>query len=109
MLLAKAAIYSAITLLIKEAGIKMDDIDHLFVSGGLGATIGVWSAAGIGIFPSELFPKFEAVGNTSLLGAKKFVMEGDEEALQEIKDHAKVVILNEKPEFQEVFLDSLRL
>lgn len=109
VLLAKAAIYSAITLLIKEAGIKMDDIDHLFVSGGLGATIGVWSAAGIGIFPNELLPKFEAVGNTSLLGAKKFVIEGDEAALQEIKDHAKVVILNEKPEFQEVFLDSLRL
>lgn len=109
VLLAKAAIYSAITLLIKEAGIQVDDIDHLFVSGGLGATIGVWSAAGIGIFPKELLPKFEAVGNTSLRGAIKFVRDGNEEELQEIKDNAKVVILNEKPEFQELFLDNLKL
>lgn len=109
VLLAKAAIYSAITLLIKEAGIQVDDIDHLFVSGGLGATIGVWSAAGIGIFPKELLPKFEAVGNTSLRGAIKFVRDGNEEKLQEIKDNAKVVVLNEKPEFQELFLDNLKL
>ena len=109
VLLAKAAIYSAITLLIKEAGIQVDDIDHLFVSGGLGATIGVWSAAGIGIFPKELLPKFEAVGNTSLRGAIKFVRDGNEEELQEIKDNAKVVVLNEKPEFQELFLDNLKL
>ncbi len=109
VLLAKAAIYSAITLLIKEAKIQMEDIDHLFVSGGLGATIGIWSAAGIGIFPKELLPKFEAVGNTSLRGAIKFVREGDEEELQEIKDNSRVVILNEKPEFQELFLDNLRL
>lgn len=109
VLLAKAAIYSAITLLIKEAGIQVDDIDHLFVSGGLGATIGVWSAAGIGIFPKELLPKFEAVGNTSLRGAIKFVRDGNEEELQEIKDNAKVVILNEKPEFQELFFDNLKL
>ena len=109
VLLAKAAIYSAITLLIKEAGIQVDDIDHLFVSGGLGATIGVWSAAGIGIFPIELLPKFEAVGNTSLRGAIKFVRDGNEEELQEIKDNAKVVVLNEKPEFQELFLDNLKL
>lgn len=109
VLLAKAAIYSAITLLIKEAGIQVDDLDHLFVSGGLGATIGVWSAAGIGIFPKELLPKFEAVGNTSLRGAIKFVRDGNEEELQEIKDNAKVVVLNEKPEFQELFLDNLKL
>ena len=41
VLLAKSAIYSAITLLVKEANMSFDDINHLYVSGGLGASIGV--------------------------------------------------------------------
>ena len=109
VLLAKAAIYSAIELLVKAAGYSFDRIDHLYVSGGLGASIGVWSAGGIGIFPKELLPKFESVGNTSLLGAIRFVMDRDEELLNEIKSKAKVVILNDNPEFEKIFLDNLYL
>ena len=109
VLLAKAAIYSAIELLVREANMSFDDIDHLYVSGGLGASIGVWAASGIGIFPKELLPKFEAVGNTSLLGAIDYVIEGDEAILNEIRAKSKVVILNDNPEFEKMFLDNLKL
>ena len=109
VLLAKAAIYSAIELLVREANMSFDDIDHLYVSGGLGASIGVWAASGIGIFPKELLPKFEAVGNTSLLGAIDYVIEGDEAILNEIRAKSKVVILNDNPEFEKIFIDNLYL
>ncbi|MCR4831823.1 MAG: ASKHA domain-containing protein [Pseudobutyrivibrio sp.] len=109
VLLAKAAIYSAIELLAKEANCSLENIDHLYVSGGLGASIGVWAAAGIGIFPKELLPKFEAVGNTSLLGAIDFINDNDEETLKDIKEKAKVVILNDNPEFEKIFIDNLYL
>ncbi|MCR5580547.1 MAG: ASKHA domain-containing protein [Pseudobutyrivibrio sp.] len=109
VLLAKAAIYSATSLLVKEAGITFDDIDHLYVSGGLGATVSVWAAAGIGLFPKELVDKFEAVGNTSLRGAIDFIMNTDEAALYDIKEHSKIVILNDNPEFESLFLDSLTI
>ena len=109
VLLAKAAIYSAIELLAKEANCSFDNIDHLYVSGGLGASIGVWAAAGIGIFPKELLPKFEAVGNTSLLGAVDFIKDHDEDVLKDIKEKAKVVILNDNPEFEKIFIDNLYL
>lgn len=109
VLLAKAAIYSAIRIVIDTAGVNLDDINHLFVSGGLGASIGVWSAAGIGIFPPELLPKFEAVGNTSLLGAIDYMVEPNEGTLNEIKSNSKVVVLNDNPDFERIFLDNLML
>ena len=109
MLLAKAAIYSAIEMLAKKAGVSFADVQHLFVSGGLGASIGVWAAAGIGIFPEPLVAKFEAVGNTSLLGAIEYVTCEDSALLEDIRQKAEVVILNDDPEFEKVFLDNLTL
>ncbi len=109
VLLAKAAIYSAITLLVRESTIEIDDIEHLYVSGGLGASIGLWSAAGIKIFPQELIPKFESAGNTSLLGDIEFIKSGDEDLLKEIKEKSKVVMMSGNPDFEKLFLENLRL
>ena len=109
VLLAKSAIVSAIQLLVKAAKINYDEIDHLYVSGGLGATVGVWAASGIGLFPQELIDKFEAVGNTSLIGDIKYIMDPKPELLDEIKANAKVVILNDEPEFEKLFIENLML
>ena len=108
VLLAKAAIYTAIELLVKEAGTDFSEVKHLFVSGGLGASVSVWAAAGIGIFPEKLLPKFEAVGNTSLRGDIEFIVDHDEAMLEDIKSNAKIVILNDNPEFEKLFFDNLR-
>lgn len=109
VLLAKSAIYSAIMLLAKEAGVEMNEIEHLYVSGGLGASASVWSAGGIKLFPAELLSKFEAVGNSSLLGDIDFIMDPDEEALNEIKEKSRIVILNDNPDFEGLFLENLLL
>ncbi len=109
VLLAKSAIYSAIILLIKEAKMDMADIKHLYVSGGLGASIGVWSAAGINIFPKDLIKKFESVGNSSLLGDIAYIQEPDQETLTAIKENAQIVYMAGNPEFEELFLENLRL
>lgn len=109
VLLAKAAIYSAIQLIAREAGVSFGDIDHLYVSGGLGASMGKWAASGIGIFPKELTEKFEAVGNTALLGAIDYLKDSDESILNEIKANAKIVILNTNPDFEKIFIENLML
>lgn len=109
VLLAKSAIHSAIQLLVEEAGLKMEDIEHLYVAGGLGASASVWSAADIGLIPTVLAPKYESVGNTALLGGIEYIIEGDEEILNEIKEKSKVVILNDNPGFEKLFLENLML
>ena len=107
VILAKAAIRSGIQMLIDAAGITLDDIQHLYVAGGMGASIGVWAASGIGLFPQELIQKFESVGNGSLLGDIAFIINPDEDALNEIKDNAQIVLLATDPKFEEMFLGNL--
>jgi len=109
VLLAKSAIYSAIDILLKRANVSVEDIDHLFVSGGLGATASVWACVGIGLFPAGLVNKFEAVGNTSLRGAIEYIMDSDDQVLKEIRGKSEVVVLANAPEFEKTFLENLQI
>ncbi len=109
VILAKAAIVSGIQMLFEAANLTAVHIDHLYVSGGLGASVGVLSAAGIGLFPEAILSKYETLGNSSLLGDIEFIMNPDEDTLQEIKDNSKVVFLATDPKFEQRFLENLHL
>ncbi len=109
VLLAKSAIFSAAQVLIDRAGMSIDSIDHLYVSGGLGATASVWAVSGIGLLHKGLISKFEAVGNSSLLGAIQYILHENEEELADIRSKAEVVILGNEPEFETLFLENLRI
>ncbi len=109
VILAKAAIVSGIQMLIEAAKIDYSHVDHLYVAGGLGASISIWSAAGIGLVNSELIPKFESLGNTSLFGDISFILNPDEEEIARIKENSQVVMLATTPRFEELFLENLHL
>lgn len=109
VLLAKAAIRSGIDMLLNASKLPVEAIEHLYISGGLGASVGVWSAAGIGLFPKELINKFESIGNGSLHGDIAFILDPDEDALKEIKENSQVVILATDPKFEELFIENLNL
>ncbi len=66
---AKAAIFSACTLLTKNIGISIDDIDRIYVAGGFGSRLNFDKAITIGLFPDMGTDKCEYLGNTSLQGA----------------------------------------
>lgn len=109
VILAKAAIRSGIEMLLNAAKLSLEQIDHLYVAGGLGSSVSIWAAAGIGLFPKELIPKFESVGNASLHGDIAFIMNPDEDALKEIKENSQIVILATDPKFEKLFLENLNL
>jgi uncharacterized 2Fe-2S/4Fe-4S cluster protein (DUF4445 family) len=66
---AKAAIYSGIKTLIEEVGLKISDIDLIFIAGGLGKNINIHNAINIGMLPDIEINKYHFMGNTSLMGA----------------------------------------
>ena len=68
-LLAKAAIRVGLEILLEESGIIYSDVDKLYISGGFGSSIDIHKASSIGIIPSQLRDKAEAVGNSSIGGA----------------------------------------
>lgn len=71
--LAKSAIYSGIKILLKRAGLNFQDLDALFLAGGLGNYIHIPSAIEIGLLPAELRDKIFPVGNSAGIGALQFL------------------------------------
>jgi uncharacterized 2Fe-2S/4Fe-4S cluster protein (DUF4445 family) len=67
--LAKSAIASGITLLLKQAGLRYDEIDTLFLAGGFGNYLNTDNAMKIGLLPSQLKGKVISLGNTAGTGA----------------------------------------
>jgi len=66
---AKAAIYAGISLLIKEVGFTLNDIERIYVAGGFGNYLNVDRAVIIGMLPDIPKEKFIFLGNTSVSGA----------------------------------------
>jgi uncharacterized 2Fe-2S/4Fe-4S cluster protein (DUF4445 family) len=65
---AKAAIYSACSLILEQVGIGFDDIANIYLAGGFGSFLDVDNAVVIGLLPDLPREKFRYVGNSSLKG-----------------------------------------
>jgi uncharacterized 2Fe-2S/4Fe-4S cluster protein (DUF4445 family) len=67
---AKGAIYSGCQTLLEEVGLKIADLDRIFLAGGFGSHIDVEMAMTIGLLPETDPEKIVYIGNGSLLGAR---------------------------------------
>ena len=72
--LAKAAVCAGILTMAEAADIDVSSIESLQIAGGFGAFLNLESAAKIGLFPAELLPCAESVGNTSGEGATALLL-----------------------------------
>ncbi len=100
--MAKAAIRAGIELLKQEKGLVSSDIEKIYLAGGFGCKLNVYKAAGIGLIPHELKEKTEAVGNTSLLGAIRYLADKEgADVVRKIAEGARVVNLAAHPDFEE--------
>ncbi|MCE5336240.1 MAG: ASKHA domain-containing protein [Desulfobacteraceae bacterium] len=67
---AKGAIYSGCQTLLEEVGLKISDLDRIFLAGGFGSQVDVEKAMTIGLLPEIAPEKIRYIGNSSLLGAR---------------------------------------
>ncbi len=108
LLLAKAAIYAACTIMLKRKGLRSDDILSVYVAGAFGANLDPWNAITIGMLPEVPPEKISFVGNTAVTGAKmillsKEAMRTAERTLDRISYHE----LSLNPDFNKEFLDAV--
>lgn len=68
--LAKSAIRSGIELLAKKTDVNISDIQKVYLAGAFGSYMNPASACRIGMIPSVLLDRIEAVGNIAGEGAK---------------------------------------
>ncbi len=100
----KAAMYTALTVIISEIGITFDDIESFFVAGTFGEYIAADKAVSIGMLPDIPLEKFRLLGNSSLKGAVMAIL--DLEAIQRIEKISSMITykeLNASAEFMSLY------
>jgi uncharacterized 2Fe-2S/4Fe-4S cluster protein (DUF4445 family) len=100
----KAAMYTALTVISAEIGITFNDIESFFVAGTFGEYIAADKAVSIGMLPDIPLDKFKLLGNSSLSGATKILL--DRECIEKIDKIASTVTykeLNASAEFMSLY------
>ena len=99
--LAKGAILSGFTALLKKAGLEMNQLDKVLVAGQFGAHLPAESLTGVGILPPDVKDRIVYVGNSSKTGAYM--------ALMSQKERTEMEKLAQKMEYMELADFSLSL
>ncbi|MCM1180783.1 MAG: ASKHA domain-containing protein [Clostridium sp.] len=119
--LAKGAVLAGVQCLMEQAGIGSDDIERVYISGGLGFYMDVKDAFAVRMLPESLKGKVTVAGNSSLNGARELLgtfgdqvsdtvgqrqneMLADYDALCR---RTKSFELSNLPEFQNIYIKAL--
>ncbi|OQB09022.1 MAG: Na(+)-translocating NADH-quinone reductase subunit F [Candidatus Omnitrophica bacterium ADurb.Bin205] len=86
---AKAAVYSAVSVLIRHMNFKIEDIRNIFIAGGFGASLDIDSAIRIGLLPDLERKRFSFIGNSALAGARDALLSS--QAYDEAEEIARKV------------------
>lgn len=106
--LAKSAIASGISVLIESANLKEEDIEKIYVAGGFGRYASKESLIYTGVIPKELQHKIEIVGNSSLKGGIKILVDKNfAEKIEKIIDSNNSVELANNAKFSAKFIENI--
>jgi uncharacterized 2Fe-2S/4Fe-4S cluster protein (DUF4445 family) len=108
--LAKAAINSGVSILLKEAEVIVDDIDAVMLAGAFGSYVRPESALGIGLLPPVKRERIIQVGNAAGEGAKALLLSSQARAIaNEFVSKIRYIELAAHNDFQSIFIDSIPL
>jgi uncharacterized 2Fe-2S/4Fe-4S cluster protein (DUF4445 family) len=83
----KGAVYSACSLLLKQVGLGLDEVEAFYIAGGFGHYLDVENAIRIGLLPDMDRERFHYLGNTSLLGSYLILISDENRKM--VEDFAK--------------------
>ncbi|MCI6888329.1 MAG: ASKHA domain-containing protein [Lachnospiraceae bacterium] len=105
MQLAKSAVRAGVETLIRRYGIGYEDIDHVYLAGGMGFQMNREAAAAIGLLPPELLGKIIAVGNSSLAGAVQALCKDTwQETMEHVVSVSREIALANDPDFNQYYM-----
>ncbi|MBR6524228.1 MAG: DUF4445 domain-containing protein [Clostridia bacterium] len=106
--LAKSAIRSGLDCLTESNGLSYDDIDSLYIAGGMGSFIDADSAVKTGIIPHSLASKTKILGNAAGMGASMLLLNKDfTQHAQQIIKSATVLELAGNDNFTQKYLKNM--
>lgn len=102
---AKSAISAGIITLCKSCGIEKQNVGTVYVAGGLGHNLNLENAIKTGLLPEAFFKDCQCVGNASLMGASKLLLNVElRQKMSEISKNAQLLDLSQSNDFSEMFM-----
>jgi uncharacterized 2Fe-2S/4Fe-4S cluster protein (DUF4445 family) len=106
--LAKSAIVTGLTLLMRDAGVQVEELSTIYLAGSFGSYISPRSAVRIGLLPNVDLSRIKSVGNTAGIGAKMCLISYEERIkAEDLAKRIKFIEFYIKPDFSKVFLENL--
>ncbi len=106
--LAKGAIRAGIEILLKELGIRAEDVRHVYLAGAFGNYIRPESALAIGLIPRFPNAQIVPVGNAAGSGARMALLSrGSLREASAVFQHAECLELSGRPDFQAEFAEAM--
>jgi uncharacterized 2Fe-2S/4Fe-4S cluster protein (DUF4445 family) len=105
---AKAAIYSACALLVKQVGLNFTDLAHVYIAGGFGRFLDLDQATTLGLIPDLPRERFQYIGNSSLMGSYIVLVSQEYRQLQlELARRMTYVELSTDPTYMDQYTGAL--
>ncbi|NUQ37617.1 MAG: DUF4445 domain-containing protein [Caldilineales bacterium] len=110
LLRAKAAIYAGFTVMAESVGVPLEMVERVLIGGSFGKYINVEKAIQIGLLPDMPWDKFHFLGNTSVLGAYRALLDRSAHGrVQDIASRMTYIELSADNRFYEAFTSALFL
>lgn len=107
--LAKGAIISGVYFLLRESGVKAEEIDRVYIAGQFGSYLSADSLTVVGLLPEVLHDRIEYVGNTSKSGCYMVAMSQDlYNQLDHIVNNVHHIELSLLTDFDRIFARNAR-
>lgn len=98
----KAAAHTMVATLLDYCGLGLEDIRHIYLAGGFGTHIDLESAVTVGIYPDVDRRKMVLLGNTSLAGAKRVLLDaGQLDRVRHFLENGEYLHFSEMDKFPE--------
>jgi len=106
--LAKAAMFTGCSILMKRKNVKKEKIDRILIAGAFGNYINPENAKFIGLVPDVSTEKIEFVGNTAITGAKMVLVSKEaRETAEALSKKIRYLELAADPGFSSEFSHAL--
>ncbi|MCG6917343.1 MAG: ASKHA domain-containing protein [Deltaproteobacteria bacterium] len=106
--LAKGAVAAGIKTLMDEMGVRVEDIDRVYLAGALGNYVHPLSAERIGLIPSVRPGVIQSLGNAASTGASMVLLsKGYWQMANELAHSIEHIELSTRIDFNDYFIESL--
>lgn len=102
--LAKGSVRAGIETLLNTAGMNAGEISTVYLCGGFGTHTNVDQAVAIGMFPEAFLGRIRPMGNTSLAGAVRYLLEPSGSYFDGLRECTQIVELSSSEVYRENYV-----